>query len=251
MKNNVDIDSIALEASGDIMGYFFLKIPGVQLRAKIQERITEAMSAYRPAKVQGAATDELPKLPAPFGSIDIYSVLGNVNSVDGFTADQMRGYAIDYAMQLGRASLAADGVGVQGATDDDAPQGLVMPPFAAPAVAYMHRSGMHFTSAITLASLPPAVLAQEWADAKPLYTDPTRGNSSDPETAEVGSIGDDPEFVGRAIAAVSAMFDGDPTGEWNRFVIYLDSIIARAIESAITSPVSGQSATSTQPGEKA
>lgn len=40
--------------------------------------------------------NELPNLPQPFGSIDIYEDDATVRSVDGFTADQMRGYALDY-----------------------------------------------------------------------------------------------------------------------------------------------------------
>jgi hypothetical protein len=74
--------------------------------------ITElALSA--PAKVQGP-TAELPPLPAPFGCIDIYEDSGRVRSVESFTADQARGYALDYAMKLGLSRPAA---GVQVAPD--------------------------------------------------------------------------------------------------------------------------------------
>lgn len=55
------------------------------------------------AKATGTAGD-LPELPQCFGSIDVYHDSGQVTSVDGWTADQMRGYAIDYAMQLGLAA---------------------------------------------------------------------------------------------------------------------------------------------------
>lgn len=40
--------------------------------------------------------NELPELPEPFGSIDIYEDEYTQRSIDGFTADQMRGYALDY-----------------------------------------------------------------------------------------------------------------------------------------------------------
>jgi hypothetical protein len=41
-----------------------------------------------------------------------------------------------------------------------------------------------------------------------------------------GSIGDDPEFTGRVIAAASAVMGGDTSGEWQRFVAYIDSLLA-------------------------
>lgn len=37
----------------------------------------------------------LPPLPKPFGTIDVYKDDGEVRGVDGFTADQMRGYALE------------------------------------------------------------------------------------------------------------------------------------------------------------
>ena len=60
-------------------------------------------AAAEAAKATGTAWD-LPELPQCFGSIDVYHDSGQVTSVDGWTADQMRGYAIDYAMQLGLAA---------------------------------------------------------------------------------------------------------------------------------------------------
>lgn len=44
-----------------------------------------------------------------------------------------------------------------------------------------------------------------------------------PTAPPVGSIGDDPEFLGRVIAAASAVMGGDASGEWERFVAYIDS----------------------------
>lgn len=67
----------------------------------------EAIENAEPGAATGKAPEDLPKLPKPFGEIDIYEDSGNVRSVDGFTADQMRGYAIDYAAKLGRAALAS------------------------------------------------------------------------------------------------------------------------------------------------
>ena len=47
---------------------------------------------------------ELPPLPAAWGTM--YGRRDGNSEKDGYTADQMRGYAIDYGMQLGRAALA-------------------------------------------------------------------------------------------------------------------------------------------------
>ncbi|MGB9110920.1 MAG: hypothetical protein WCC39_19705, partial [Telluria sp.] len=60
----------------------------IDLARRAQPRVTEQAS-------------ELPPLPAAWGTM--YS--DSLQELDGFTADQMRGYAIDYAMQLGRAAL--------------------------------------------------------------------------------------------------------------------------------------------------
>lgn len=60
-------------------------------------------AATEAAKATGTAGD-LPELPQCFGSIDVYHDSGQVTSVEGWTADQMRGYAIDYAMQFGLAA---------------------------------------------------------------------------------------------------------------------------------------------------
>jgi len=47
---------------------------------------------------------ELPDLPKPFGIIDIYDDAGSyMGCRDGFTADQMRGYLLDYAVKIGLA----------------------------------------------------------------------------------------------------------------------------------------------------
>lgn len=61
-----------------------------------------------PAVANAAKTDELPKLPEPFGHIEVEDAEGwTKDIIDGWTADQMRGYAIDYGIQLGRAAIVA------------------------------------------------------------------------------------------------------------------------------------------------
>ena len=79
-----------------------------ELRA--QKAGTETMF-YRMKAERDAALNaqpvagELPPLPKYYGMIDVYHDDGRVTSMEGWTSDQMRGYAIDYGMQLGRAAL--------------------------------------------------------------------------------------------------------------------------------------------------
>lgn len=59
-----------------------------------------------PSLVSAALDGELPPLPDAYGEIEVYHDGGRVTSVAGFTADQGRGYAIDYGNALGRTALA-------------------------------------------------------------------------------------------------------------------------------------------------
>lgn len=71
----------------------------------------------------GKEVAELPPLPSPYGTIPVYAddAEGNqTHEVDGWTADQMRGYAIDYSIELGRAALAAQQAAASGALEKSA-----------------------------------------------------------------------------------------------------------------------------------
>jgi hypothetical protein len=50
------------------------------------------------------------------------------------------------------------------------------------------------------------------------------------------SVGDDPEFIGRVIAAASAVMGGDTSGEWQRFAAYIDSRLAASPSPALAQP---------------
>jgi hypothetical protein len=54
----VDINSMALAAATTIMGHFVEPIPGVQLKAKIQVAVRDAMAAYRPGQSSSPPSDD-------------------------------------------------------------------------------------------------------------------------------------------------------------------------------------------------
>lgn len=57
-----------------------------------------------PAAVQ-AQGDALPSLPAPLGTIAVNWGTQSQRDIDGFSGDQMRAYALDYGIKLGRSAL--------------------------------------------------------------------------------------------------------------------------------------------------
>jgi hypothetical protein len=78
-------------------------------RVTISEVIkaTNALAARKVAQATPVGGQEMPELPGAFGQIDVYHDDGSVTAVNGYTADQVRGYALDYATQQLRAALAA------------------------------------------------------------------------------------------------------------------------------------------------
>jgi|GEM_PF-4904854 len=86
--------------------YYFRSQREQSMLAEIAE-LRAALEAVQPAAQQGDG--ELPVLPAPYGVIPVYDddeAGTQTHEVDGWTAAQMRGYAIDYGAQLGRAAIA-------------------------------------------------------------------------------------------------------------------------------------------------